>query len=579
MLSSTKMYKKGPTHRVEVFFQAGILAIAAVLLFWALTEKDLWQDEAATAVLATRLLKFGRPVAYDGKNLLTIDMQDDDDDASLSKRTKDPQSAIKYFVGEKNFKEDTTWKWQPWGLFAIAAVSIKLLGQTTLAARLPFALAGLATVLFLYRLARRNLENFLTAALASALLVGNVFWILHARQCRYYSVSSLFLVLTLLAYGRWQWGGRGPAAFIAAAWCWFQVDYGTVLPVLVVLFAEAWLADERGWRPTVITGAILAATLLPFVFFYDLRHRGSDPDGTWFGRFNQNLFNTNEYVIPLFIVLAAVFLLATNWKSLAIAERRLLSVACGTLVALSLWIPTVTVYSFLRYIIIAVPVAALVTAWVVARVCQWRWYLAWPAAAILLTTPWLSPAHVLFQAFLRRLISGFAHSEGLCDRGSDQTGSLTGQRDEADTTGKLVGDSLCDSQGKPCLPGSSRTGEGDEACVLTAQEMAERGLFVFAADKCGALKRQVGGATLGRARRRIGQPVAHGSEVASQIPVGSHSRLSDPWPDSAPRSRRRVRGLAAFGARDAPVRHEELRPGFPHGSISGKQACQQPSRT
>lgn len=390
MLSSTKMYKKGPTHRVEVFFQAGILAIAAVLLFWALTEKDLWQDEAATAVLATRLLKFGRPVAYDGKNLLTIDMQDDDDDASLSKRTKDPQSAIKYFVGEKNFKEDTTWKWQPWGLFAIAAVSIKLLGQTTLAARLPFALAGLATVLFLYRLARRNLENFLTAALASALLVGNVFWILHARQCRYYSVSSLFLVLTLLAYGRWQWGGRGPAAFIAAAWCWFQVDYGTVLPVLVVLFAEAWLADERGWRPTVITGAILAATLLPFVFFYDLRHRGSDPDGTWFGRFNQNLFNTNEYVIPLFIVLAAVFLLATNWKSLAIAERRLLSVACGTLVALSLWIPTVTVYSFLRYIIIAVPVAALVTAWVVARVCQWRWYLAWPAAAILLTTPWLS---------------------------------------------------------------------------------------------------------------------------------------------------------------------------------------------
>lgn len=47
--------------------------LAAVLLLWGLSNKYLWQDEAVTAVLAERMLKFGRPLAYDGVNLITID--------------------------------------------------------------------------------------------------------------------------------------------------------------------------------------------------------------------------------------------------------------------------------------------------------------------------------------------------------------------------------------------------------------------------------------------------------------------------------------------------------------------------
>jgi hypothetical protein len=384
------MQQPGASHRLEIPAQAVIVSLAAILLFWGLADKDLWQDEAATAVLATRMLKFGRPMAYDGVNLITADMQDHDDDASLRRRATDPQAAIAYYVARGDFKPDTTWKWQPWGLFAIAAVSIEAFGQTTLAARLPFALAGLATVPLLFHLVRKQFGSFNMAALASVLLVGNAYWILHARQCRYYSVSSLFLVLTLMAYARWQWEGRGAAAFIAAAWCWFQVDYGTVMPVLAVLFLEAVLADRRAFRRTVTTGAILAATLAPFVFFYDLLHRTSQAEGSWTDRFQQNLFNMNEYVAPAMLVLAALFLLATNWKSLAAAERRLVALGCAILLALTLWIPTVTVASFLRYAIIAAPVGALLTAWVVVRVLGRRQWLAWPAAAMLIFTPWLS---------------------------------------------------------------------------------------------------------------------------------------------------------------------------------------------
>jgi hypothetical protein len=384
------MRQPGRSSRSEILAQAAIGILAAILLFWGLTEKYLWQDEAATAVLAVRMLKFGRPMAYDGKNLLTIDMQDEDDDASVNRRTKDPQAAIDYYVEQGNFKRDTTWVWQPWGLFAIAAVSIKLLGETTLAARLPFALAGLATVPLLFHLVRKQFGSFQAAALSAVLLACNSYWILHARQCRYYSVSSLFLVLTLVAYARWQWGGRSAAAFIAAAWCWFQVDYGTVLPVLAVLFLEALLADARVFRRTVAAGAILGATLVPFVYFYDLLHRGSGSDTTWLERFRQNLFNSNEYVAPALVLLAVLFVLARNWKSLPEGERRLVSAGCAILLALALWIPSVTVYAFVRYVIIAAPVGAMLTAWLLMRLLGRDWKLAWLAAAVLIFTPWLS---------------------------------------------------------------------------------------------------------------------------------------------------------------------------------------------
>ena len=203
-------------------------------------------------------------------------------------------------------------------------------------------------------------------------------------------MSSLFLVLTLIAYARWQWGGRSAAAFIVCAWCWFQVDYGTVLPVVAVLFLEALVADTRAFWRTVGAGAILAATLAPFVWFYDLLHRGSDADGTWGERARHNLFNTNEYVIPVLVGLAVVYLLARNWKSLPVPERRTVSAGCAVIAALTFWIPTVTVYSFVRYVIIAVPVGAMLTAWLLVRLFGRDWKLAWLSAAVLIFTPWLS---------------------------------------------------------------------------------------------------------------------------------------------------------------------------------------------
>jgi hypothetical protein len=167
----------GAHHRREILTQAILALLAAVLLFWGLGDKYLWQDEAATAVLAERLLKFGRPLAYDGVNLVTIDYFATQDTGTIGDRTGDPKRAVDYYIQRGDFKPDTTWIWQPWGQFVAAAIGLRLLGATTLAARLPFALAGLATVLLLYRLVRRYSYSWLMASVSAVLLLSNAYWI------------------------------------------------------------------------------------------------------------------------------------------------------------------------------------------------------------------------------------------------------------------------------------------------------------------------------------------------------------------------------------------------------------------
>jgi hypothetical protein len=200
------------------------------------------------------------------------------------------------------------------------------------------------------------------------LLAGNAYWILHARQCRYYPLSSLFLVLTLLAYACWQRGGRwGAAAFVAATWCWFQVDYGTVWPALFVLFVDAAIADRRRLGRSALVGLILAATIAPFAWYYELWGRHSVPLGDWSRRSIGNLVNLDRYVAPAIVVATAAALLVVRWRHLSPPERRLMAVAGAILAALALWVPSTAPAAFLRYVIVAAPLGSLLAAWVLAR--------------------------------------------------------------------------------------------------------------------------------------------------------------------------------------------------------------------
>ncbi len=380
-----------------------VACVAAVLFLWHLSSPYLWQDEAATAVMAQRMLRFGRPLAYDGMNLITGDHFAAEDSKTIDQRTSDPRSSILFYAHRGDFKPDTTWQWQPWGQFVATALSFRILGPTTFAARLPFALASIVTILALYLFILAYFENAQMALLASIFLLTSGYWVLHGRQCRYYALSSLFFMLTLAGYGRWQsrksWGA---VAFIAAAWCWFQVDYGTVWPVLGVLFLDALIEErEKWWRP-VLVGLGWTVLVVPFVFYYHIWGRLSVPVGTWHERLVRNVFNTNEFVVPFVVLGGIALVLIFRWKVLAGAERRLIFTGCAVIVMLLLWVQSVTPAPFLRYMIVVAPISCLLAAWLLVRVGDRGRAFTWVGAAIFIFTPWLSmPLHLLRPATLR----------------------------------------------------------------------------------------------------------------------------------------------------------------------------------
>jgi hypothetical protein len=117
--------------------------------------------------------------------------------------------------------------------------------------------------------------------------------------------------------------------------------------------------------------------------------------------FTITLFNTNEYVVPVLVVLAAAGLVIWRWKQLAVAERHLVAVSCAILVALLAWVSRVTPEAFVRYVIMAAPLGGLLAAWVLVRGCGPRVArFAWLGALLLALTPWASlPGRFLVPHF------------------------------------------------------------------------------------------------------------------------------------------------------------------------------------
>lgn len=331
--------------------------LASGLLCWNLGDRYLWQDEAATAVLAERMLAYGRPLAYDGENLITMDRFRLEEARRLP--TADESDAVRFFVDRGDFKEDTTWIGQPWGQFLAAGLSLQLLERDTFSARLPFALAGALLAALLSLLVWDRFGSVLPATLAVVLLLANTFWVLHVRQCRYYALSSLLLMVTLYTYLRWQEGRRwGIAAFIAAAWMWFQQDFGSIWPVIGVLALDAVVAGGRArFKETVAVFAGLALALTPFLWFYELIGRIKEAEVPWAMNFWSTIFQVNQFQLPLLVVIFVASMLFVRRKDAASARCRRLVFLCLCLaVALVLWMPAVSPYPFYRYV---VPITSL----------------------------------------------------------------------------------------------------------------------------------------------------------------------------------------------------------------------------
>src|SRR4029077_5851159 len=145
-----------------------VAVVGAVLIFTNLGSDYLWEDEGDTAALASNILKFGVPKAWDGAAFL-----DSDHGARLNR--------------------DLVMVTHPWVQYYLTAGSFLIFGEHTFAARFPFALAGWMSILLVYFFIWRLTQSRLTAFSAAALLTVSVQFLLYARQCRYCALNLLLI--------------------------------------------------------------------------------------------------------------------------------------------------------------------------------------------------------------------------------------------------------------------------------------------------------------------------------------------------------------------------------------------------
>jgi Dolichyl-phosphate-mannose-protein mannosyltransferase len=216
--------------------------IGAALIFTNLGTGYLWADEGDTAVLASNILKFGVPKAWDGVTFI---------DSDFGARENDQLVMVS----------------SPWVQYYVTAASFLVFGQNTFAARFPFALAGWMSILLIYFIVWQVTANRWAAFSAAALLVSSVQFLLYSRQSRYYALSMLFTCLLIWTFFQMKslWES---VLFAVLAIVLFHIHPIGIVPVgLLAIFTLLLrrFAPQRRWFWFAVP-AIVAFTIPWFAF-------------------------------------------------------------------------------------------------------------------------------------------------------------------------------------------------------------------------------------------------------------------------------------------------------------------------
>ena len=176
-LGASNIERGGKTRDIALIVVA---AIAGFFLFYNLDVYALWDDEANTALMAQGVWATGDTCAQLGDNLVAWG-----DGAMLDGLYDRSQPPLQFYL---------------------CAPFVGMFGPTALAARLPFAMFGLVTVIVLLLWARKAANSFEYAAWCVALL-GSVSFFLYSRQARYYAPAQAFTLGACWAYWSLLQGG------------------------------------------------------------------------------------------------------------------------------------------------------------------------------------------------------------------------------------------------------------------------------------------------------------------------------------------------------------------------------------
>ena len=330
------------------------LLLAAVNAFFCLAYLDqsaLWFDEAETA-------HYGRSVEVNGYPDCLVG------------------EYLYYYKEHGNYKD---YALEPWGQFYLEALSFKLLGESTITARLPFALGAALLPFALGFVSRRWIRSLWPAAFVLLLLIFDYQWFHQARQTRGHIWTPLLaLIFFHLYFERQRWGAHILFFLIALfiAWLNFATAYALFVPVMFLAFL--YERDKRRWtRTLVIFPFFIALCLLPILIAKPYKCAyiegfRADPHNAYLYQALGLLRLLNKYIFP--IALWPLLLLP-----LIPAIRRCLNDTRFQQLAvyLVLYYFTLAIYYplcdaiYVRYFLAGIPLTFLLLSWMAIRINRW----------------------------------------------------------------------------------------------------------------------------------------------------------------------------------------------------------------
>jgi len=339
-----------------------ILSIASLLLFYNLDNQYLWQDEAETAVLARNVFKFGLPKAFDGKNTILL--------------MELPDLSNNYFPG-------WVWMGQPWLGIYVTHLSFRAFGINTFAARLPFALFGLLSIFATYLTAQRLFKDRALSNIAVLLISFSVPFILHARQCRYYSLGILLMVLSLYLYLDYLEKKKfSELKLLIILFLLINTSISYFLSAITAIIAHLYFSDRRSFlsKRNIIFFLAALSYSAPILYLFKLPRRLSQFDVEWiFHNIKYYIRSINRYIFPwrAFIVLYLVYAVKKRRRCLPLSDNEKRPVLLLAFFILSAFPYLIFVnFNTLRYVIHLVPFLFILEAWIFSRLMRRFKYIA-----------------------------------------------------------------------------------------------------------------------------------------------------------------------------------------------------------
>jgi hypothetical protein len=265
-----------------------------------------------------------------------------------------------------------------------------VLGESTLAARLPFVLLGFLTIPCTYLLARRAFGSLAAARWSALFLATSVPFLLHARQARWYAPAYLLVACLLLAFLGLAQGRRfSLAAFVVSAVLLFYTNLFIAIGLLaaVLVSAPLLLARRAFFVDLFKAYALVALLTLPGIWLFDVFDKGGGgldiEDILFFARRYVGLLFTFLLPLPLVVLVFLPLPARGSWCPAGGVRKALFF---SVMILLYVCYLCLAPWMMPRYLFVVLPLTAVLIGFAMARVWAMNRWVAAILAMIVIGT-------------------------------------------------------------------------------------------------------------------------------------------------------------------------------------------------